>query len=182
MTETIRQAIESYLERHWLLKLCQISQPPVPERVITDLPHVQVTRLLRLPGAASGLTHWAKGMWEIAINASESPLRQRFSLAHDFKHVLDDPFITQLYGSPDSRRVHEWVEDVCDYFAACLLMPRAWVKAAYYRHGGQDVRQLAQRFAVSPKAMGMRLMSIVLVEPWTVRHGVYRREVTGVGA
>jgi predicted transcriptional regulator len=42
---------------------------------------------------------------------------------------------------------------VCDYFAACLLMPRRWLRQAW-SEGMRDVPGLARRFGVTPKLSG----------------------------
>ena len=53
---------------------------------------------------------------------------------------------------------------MCDYFAACLLMPRPWVKRLWAQ-GAQDAAVLAATFNVSPAAMNRRLQDLGLVEP-----------------
>ena len=67
----------------------------MPENAIATLPRIQVDRLSPIP--VSGSAHWAKGRWVIVLNGAEPLVRQRFSLAHEFKHVLDAPFDTLLY-------------------------------------------------------------------------------------
>lgn len=49
----------------------------------------------------------------------------------------------------------------CDYFAACLLMPRPAVKALWGL-GHQRVEDLAAHFGVSRAAMGLRLHQLGL--------------------
>lgn len=56
------------------------------------------------------------------------------------------------------------IEQLCDYFAACLLMPRTWVKNAY-AGGTQEIPKLARLFDVSEPAMRVRLTSIGLIDP-----------------
>jgi Zn-dependent peptidase ImmA (M78 family) len=58
---------------------------------------------------------------------------------------------------------HERAETICDYFAACVLMPRAWVKKAW-REGPQDIPSLARQFQVSRQAMQVRLQQVGLIE------------------
>jgi Zn-dependent peptidase ImmA (M78 family) len=53
---------------------------------------------------------------------------------------------------------------MCDYFAACLLMPRMWVKRAW-SDGINDQRALAALFDVSVTAMGIRLEQLGLSAP-----------------
>ena len=89
--------------------------------------------------------------------------RQRFSLAHEFKHILDHRFVDVLYSGVRPEDRARWIEQTCDFFAACLLMPRAWVKRAYTT-GTQRLPQLADRFAVSQAAMHVRLTQIGLID------------------
>ncbi len=145
------------------LALSAIELPAVPDAIICDLPRVKVERVSPLP--ASGLSQWTAGKWRIMVNGSEPPLRQRFTLAHEFKHVLDHPFIERCYPDVVGARGHERAEQICDYFAGCLLMPKSWVTRAYCDAGIQEIRLLARRFAVSQMAMRVRLLQLGLIEP-----------------
>ena len=64
-----------------------LTQPELPEEAISDLPRFHVTREYDLP--VSGLAQWSNGRWLIAINGHEQPARQRFSLAHELFHVIN---------------------------------------------------------------------------------------------
>ena len=143
-----------------LLQRSGVTSGPVPTEVIAELPFVRVATRRLLP--ASGATRWVKPRWVILLNGLESPTRQRFSLAHEFKHVLDHPH-RQSNSALDTPTKHLANERLCDYFAACLLMPRSWVKQAY-GSGVQDVVALAERFEVSPQAMQVRLLQLGLVD------------------
>ena len=116
------------------------------------------------PAPVSGATNWSHGRWLIVLNGLEPRGRQRFSLAHEFKHILDHPFIDVLYPETPTMSSEERAEQICDYFAACLLMPRLWVKRAW-RNGEQSRRALSERFDVSPAAMTFRLQQIGLTQP-----------------
>src|SRR5437899_3168844 len=83
------------LQASRLLKLSGTEDGPVPESIVTELPKVQVERVW--PLGAAGFTQWAKGRWLIVVNERDYPTRQRFSVMHEFKHLLDDPFIRVLY-------------------------------------------------------------------------------------
>jgi Zn-dependent peptidase ImmA (M78 family) len=74
--------------------------------------------------------------------------------------VLDNPFASVLYSGcvPGQQRT----EQICDYFAGCLLMPRPWLKAAW-ASGLQDVGSLARLFNVSQLAMRVRLLQVGLI-------------------
>jgi Zn-dependent peptidase ImmA (M78 family) len=100
-------------------------------------------------------------------------VRQRFSLAHELKHVIDHPFIARAYPDLGLRRGSARAEQVCDYFAACLLMPRPWVKDAW-ASGIQQIESLAELFGVSTQAMTHRLTDLGLLP--STRHNFYFRE------
>jgi Zn-dependent peptidase ImmA (M78 family) len=115
----------------------------------------------------SGMSQWLKkeSRWLIAVNRDDSQTRRRFTLGHEFKHILDNPYINVLY--PKSEYSKDSAEDraerMCDYFSACVLMPRAWVKRVWAR-GNQNTEALAAIFNVSPAAMDRRLQDLDLIE------------------
>lgn len=150
------------LQAERLLRLSDVHHPAVPEQIICDLPRISVER--EYPFKVSGVTTWAEGVWMIALNAGEPETRQRFSLAHEFKHVLDAPFKAFLYPTQLGFTGEERYEAVADTFAANLLMPKTWIKKAWY-DGVQDVRQLARMFDVSAEAMRIRLRTLGLLAP-----------------
>ena len=63
----------------------------------------------------------------------------------------------------DSER-HAIVEQICDYFAGCSLMPSPWIKRTYCS-GVQYVPDLAKAFGVSRAAMTVRLSPTGLTDP-----------------
>jgi predicted transcriptional regulator len=151
------------LQAQRFLKLVDVTEPPVPEQVISELPRVQVERTSPFP--VSGATHWASQRWLVVLNASEPEVRQRFSLAHELKHIIDHRFADVIYSSLPEPDREANVEQICDYFAGCLLMPRPWVKSAYCSEGVQQLSTLARRFGVSQAAMSVRLSQIGLTGP-----------------
>src|SRR5262249_31781138 len=108
----------------------------------------------------SGLASWAGGTWEIVLNAGEPYGRQRFSLAHEFKHVIDHTTGHYLYGWTSSD---EKAERLADYFAACALMPKRHVKRLFGE--GRTTSDLALAFAVTPRAIAVRLSQLGLIGP-----------------
>ena len=116
------------------------------------------------PWPVSGCTDWTGSMWTIAINASEPPVRQRFSLAHEFKHILDHRFIHLLYPDSPTMTSQARSELVCDYFAGCLLIPKIWLRKAW-TEGVQTSPALARRFGVSTAAIEVRLSQTGLALP-----------------
>lgn len=135
------------------------TDPYLPTEAIAELPRLQVERISPLP--VSGATAWSDGRWMILLRGTEPEGRQRFSLAHEFKHILDHRFISVLYeGIPADQR-QAFTEQVCDYFAGCLLMPRHSIRRLW-NQGMHDVGQLAAEFGVSQPAIQTRLAQIGL--------------------
>jgi hypothetical protein len=140
-----------------LLELAGLSAPPTPARLITELPRFLVRRDPRLP--VSGCTAWRNGRWLIVLNAAEPAVRQRFSLAHEFKHAVDHRYRDTLYVDRPGLAAPLQAELAADYFAASLLMPRRWVHRAWsqgiqHLHGRSGLCRL---FDVSAPAMTRRL-------------------------
>lgn len=152
-----------------LLRRAGVTSGPVPNEVITDLPFVTVA--VRSGMRSSGATHWFKPRWVILLNGLEAPTRQRFSLAHEFFHIVCHPYADAAFGRADTPTNRLAREKLCDYFAACLLMPRPWVKEAFFT-GLQDVVELAERFEVSPQAMHVRLQQLGLVDAYGRCRGI----------
>lgn len=156
-----------------MLALQGVTEPPVPEAVITDLPRLWVRRADL--NKSSGGCQWIANRWLILLKASDLPTRQRFSLAHEYKHILDHPFGEHLYPPMAGLTTSERAERACEFFAACLLMPRLWVRRAFTA-GAQDLRLLAETFDVSRSAMRIRLDHLGLTPP-TPRCAPARRGV-----
>jgi hypothetical protein len=142
------------------LELAGMTEPPVPESIIATVPKVELRRIS--PWPVSGCTDWVKGTWVIVINGADSAMRQRFTIAHEFKHILDYLFIDIAYPASPSMSRTRRAEVVCDYFAGCLLVPKVWLRRAWVS-GHQDVNKLAREFQVSPQAMQTRLFQTGLI-------------------
>src|SRR3954451_7084574 len=68
-----------------LLELTDCTESPIPSAVIAELPHIRVVRR-DLP--TSGMSYWDGHNWIIAINSGEPVTRQRFTLLHEYKHII----------------------------------------------------------------------------------------------
>jgi predicted transcriptional regulator len=149
------------LQANRLLELFAIQTDAVPDEIITDLPRIRIEREYWLP--VSGAAHWNGHYWIISLSGSEHRLRQRFSMMHEFKHVLDHTTKDFLYRDRPGSTAHDQAERVADYFAACLLMPKRVVKRLWYQ-GHQDLADLASLLRVSPTAVRYRLDQLGLTE------------------
>lgn len=101
-----------------------------------------------------------EGFLMAVLNRNSVPVRRRFSLAHEAGHlVLDPDRRSQGYLHPVAARpTRDPLERACDYFAACLLMPREWIQGAAEVASG--TQQLARIFYVSQDAMRIRLREL----------------------
>lgn len=136
-----------------LLEIWNIDQPHVPSEIVSELPRVQVVRA-DLP--VSGTSHWNGHSWVITLNEGEAWVRQRFTLMHEFKHVIDHGQTDQLYRGNGRHAPDEQAELVADYFAGCALVPKRLLKRAWGNRI-QRVRDLATHFGVSEPAIRVRL-------------------------
>lgn len=156
-----------------LLDLVHVDEPPVPQFVICNLPGIFVDWCEDWPISAMAIQ--APSHWRIVVKADEPVWRQRFSLAHELKHVIDDPVIDRLWLHRPAAQRQERAERLCNWFAACLLMPRPWIKRDWCG-GMQKICDLSRRYYVSEEAMSTRLSEIGLapitlaVEPGPSRH------------
>lgn len=127
---------------------------PVPETMLFELPRLVVEQRFNLP--TSGCCFWETGRraWIVQINATEPYTRQRFTLLHEYKHIIDHGRAEMLYGNDAGSG--ERAERAADFFAGCALMPRTMLKSAW-AEGIQTVAGLAQAFQVSPQAVTVRL-------------------------
>jgi Zn-dependent peptidase ImmA (M78 family) len=149
------------LQANHLLRHFQIDSAAVPEQIVSEFPRVRVIREEGLP--VSGAAHWNGRYWIITLNADEPLVRQRFSLMHEFKHVLDHTTKHFLYHDRSFQTAGEQAERVADYFAACLLMPKRVVKRLWC-HGNQNIVLLAENLGVSTQALRFRLDQLGLTE------------------
>lgn len=143
-----------------LRQLLGIDEAAFPSEAIEALPRVRVEYDADLP--SSGMTFWDGRDWVIVLNATESETRQRFSLLHEFKHIIDHTTKEWLYG-PEASTRSPAAERAADYFAACVLMPKLYVKR-HWGQGPRTVSAMARRFEVSPQAMKYRLSQLQLLD------------------
>lgn len=145
-----------------LLELLRVDAGPVPSECVTELPRIAVSSRTDLP--TSGLSYWDGHVWQIVLNRSEPVTRQRFTLFHEYKHIIDHGASQQLYQSAGGHTAAQRAEQAADFFAGCVLMPRRLVKRAW-GDGTQRLTDLAELFEVSPRAMSVRLAQIGLTDP-----------------
>ncbi len=98
----------------------------------------------------------------IFINALDGMNRQRFSIAHEFGHMLihteyqDEPGWVYDFRSPDPTHKKQLREQEADLFAAELLMPVELVKQQVMLFAG-NLSSVANEFQVSMESLRYRL-------------------------
>lgn len=149
------------LQANHLLEAAGVNEPGTPDELVTGLPFLEI-RVRDLP--TSGWMDWYKPRWLILLNKDEPAVRRRFSLMHEFKHILDHGLAERCYPDTPWQTSEERTERVAEYFAASLLMPKRLVKRRFFQ-GLRDPAELAAEFGVSPVAMRRRLEELRLLEP-----------------
>jgi Zn-dependent peptidase ImmA (M78 family) len=109
----------------------------------------------------SGLSLWDGHQWIITLNRREPRTRQRFTLLHEYKHIVDHPSVDWLYRDRPGISASQQAERAADYFAGCVLVPRHHLHAAW-SEGIQQLDLLAHHFAVSVRAISIRLGQVGL--------------------
>ena len=108
-----------------LRELTGATDDTFPEEAIAGLPRIRIVRR-RIP--TSGVSYWDGQEWIIALNSREPEARQRFTLMHEYKHIVDHGGTDRLYTGTQSTGADKQAEQAADYFAGCVLMPRVLVK------------------------------------------------------
>ncbi|TQF73362.1 ImmA/IrrE family metallo-endopeptidase [Rhodococcus spelaei] len=148
------------LHANRLLELHRITSGPTPREIITELPKL---RIEYVDAPVSGASFWNGRAWVIQLNRQESWTRQRFTLAHEYKHIIDHGSATTLYTGTAKATAAKQAEQAADYFAGCLLVPKRLLKRAWGT-GLQRPRDLARYFQVSEQAITVRLAQTGLVK------------------
>lgn len=168
---TPQRARYSRIERvvEGLLLEANITEPPVPvERMVGN--HGLEVRRGDL-GDVSGLLVRDGAGAVIGVNSTQSRVRQRFTIAHEFGHYLLHEGIREHvdqgyrvnYRDEESGLARNVEEIEANFFAASLLMPRRFLNARKAVRAIDDdglVALLAKEFNVSRHAMSLRLASV----------------------
>ena len=95
-------------------------------------------------------------MW---VNASDHPVRRRFTIAHELGHLLlhtiGIQFRDHAFG-PSS----DWKENQANEFAASLLMP-LWMLEPIVTGSRRTTKDLAELFEVSVPAISVQLKKLL---------------------
>jgi hypothetical protein len=143
------------------LKIAGVCGPPVPTRIVTlfNQHHEVEVRQLPLKVYHGAIWHH-KDSWIIQVKDSDVSATQRFTIFHEFFHILAHSRTSPVFRKRGSI-IGSFNELLADYFAACILMPREWVEEKWTKI--KDLDKMAEIFAVPKSAMCLRLRWLGLI-------------------
>jgi Zn-dependent peptidase ImmA (M78 family) len=167
------------------LEKAGIKEAPVPvEEVAVRLGFQVVSRFFDDDNLSGTVFRDAHGDVVIGINTLHSPVRQRFSVAHEIGHALMhlakgealivDPPMRSFFNRDELASLGQDSNEIeANQFAAALLMPAAFVSqegAEFLSKSSTStvdalVESLARRFEVSAQAIKFRLVNLGVIEP-----------------
>ena len=160
-----------------VLEILEVTEPPVDAAWVASKLGMTVFLTEFTDDEIHGQATVRNGVVRIDVNAKDSQNRSRFTIAHEIGHGLlhlqgarsgefrDDSESASETGPRVFNRViippgSDTTETQANDFAACLLMPRAFMTRAWETERRADV--LARRFQVSPAAMQYRIQNLKL--------------------
>ena len=126
----------------------------------------------------SGMLVMESGKGTIGYNPTESKVRQRFTIAHEFGHfelhkqdngVFIDKEFKVLFRNQNSSTGELKKEQEANAFAAAILMPEKLLIKELKNHNldlsdEESMKSLAKKFNVSAPAMTFRIVNLNLLE------------------
>lgn len=159
-----------------LLAEHEIDSVPVPVEAIARAEGLPIVET-EMEADVSGALIRGGNLQGIAVNARQSPVRKRFTVAHELAHFLlehvDNDHVdwkfTVIRRDGRSSEAEDDQEIAANFFAANLLMPKEKIRSDVEQFKGfdgevqlddTDVLLLAKRYKVSEAAMRYRLMGL----------------------
>lgn len=143
------------------LRRGDVRRVPVPSELVALADPQRRIELQPVPLKAHHGGLWLTGdEWLIQYNIRESLGANRYTIFHEAYHILchrTDPAFRRI-----GQGHRPFDEVVADYFAACILMPKKWVREQWPRV--HSIPKMALIFRVSESAMRMRLTQLGLLE------------------
>lgn len=134
-----------------LRRVSEVDTDRLPHTVVTDIPsiHAEYTTM-----PVAGYAYWDTDdkRWVIRINQDEAIEDRRFTLLHEFAHILWHNYESCLFSGLNHDNRRRLAEHAADLFAGEALIPTALLKR-HYAAGLRDVEALAEHFAVTPDAI-----------------------------
>lgn len=152
-----------------ILRECNVESLPVPLEVIVAKRGIQI-KPYDLGEDVSGVLLLDRDKSVIGYNPNESPVRRRFTIAHELGHyelhrTHSELFVDKkiLFRNQDSSTGEFKKEMEANAFAAAILMPKFLIDREVNKLGyinEASVKKLADTFKVSQQAMTIRLTKL----------------------
>jgi Zn-dependent peptidase ImmA (M78 family) len=158
-----------------VLVKCAISHPPVPVEEIPAKFGIQLRELSASDDIFGAIVRQNDEV-VIAVNPSQHPNRQRFTIAHELGHYfchpgdlehVDRDFRIHWRNRESSQGIN-WQEIEANRFAAELLMPESFLRRDLIgttELTDKVAKTLASQYKVSSIAMRFRLINLGLLPP-----------------
>ncbi len=143
------------------LKKGMVHGPPVPEELVSVCAIDRTVEIRTIPLKAYHGAIWSlKGNWIIQLKRGDTHARRRFTLFHEAFHILAHCKAVPVF---KKRGIEggSFNESLADYFAACILMPREWIKEKWAE--SKDVDSMTKIFEVPKPIMWIRLRQLGLI-------------------
>jgi Zn-dependent peptidase ImmA (M78 family) len=157
-----------------------ITKPPVPVDKLAAAEGIHLAYESMGGNDVSGMLYRRSTATVMVINGDHHHHRQRFTIAHEIGHYRLHDADAYLDGTARLRfrdgasaTGTDIEEREANGFAACVLMPAAWVREKFVhlvtgrRAVDEDdaIIRLARQFDVSQQAMRFRLVNLDLLDP-----------------
>lgn len=149
-----------------LLSATDITAPPVPDWIVTELDGVNIYLLEQMPvKGLLGVSRPNSYGGDILIDSNLPRPERRVTLMHELKHIIDGGHTAKARHA-DSRTGGE---GLCTDFALSVLIPASWLRADW-QAGQRNVSALAERYQVPVQDMAHRLHVLGLSQRARNRH------------
>jgi Zn-dependent peptidase ImmA (M78 family) len=167
----IESLVQETLARH------EVTEAPVPVEQITKAHGARIF-YQSLEDDVSGFLYRDAVQSVIGVNTHHSPVRQKFTTAHELGHLLlhdqeqlhiDRGFRVRLRDDVSSQGTDE-AEREANFFAASLLMPKDFLKADLAGEDSVDLLDdaflhgIARKYGVSTQALVNRLKNLGYIQ------------------
>jgi hypothetical protein len=143
------------------LKKGKASCPPVPTELVSLADEQHTIEIRQVPiKVYHGAIWYLKEGWIIQVKDSDKPATKRFTLFHEAFHILAHCQTTPVFRKIGSNK-GAFNELLADYFAACILMPRRWIKEKWAEVENLD--RMTEVFDIPKPAMYFRLKHLGLI-------------------
>lgn len=149
------------LEKFWDL----MDQIPVPVGEIAERLGIEVFSMTLDPNISGLIKRTAPGKYEIQVNDTDAPVRQRFTVCHEIAHFLLHRTFIDAIGITDNilyrSQLSNAQESEANRLAAALLLPWKTVGLWHEEKFGKPVdrkslKEISERFRASDLAVGYR--------------------------